>query len=265
MTSIAQKLFTPTRRHYLALVGLLVRRDLKIKYRGTVLGYLWSMLNPLLFMVIISLVFRNLVRGIDNYSIYVLAGILYWNMSSLAIVGGTGAMVGNGNLIQKIKIPLWVFPLVPLGTALANLALALIPYFAVCLYMRIDFTWHLALLPVVLLLSALFLTGITLGLSSLNVFFRDISHMLEPIMTLMFYATPIIYDRHSQSIPSEIAALLGLNPFVHYVEAFRSTILPQAHPISGSSLGFLALLSAGSLIAGGLIYKQAKGKIPLAV
>jgi ABC-type polysaccharide/polyol phosphate export permease len=223
------------------------------------------MLNPLLFMVIISFVFSHLVRGIENYSIYVLAGILFWNMSSLSITAGTGAIVANGNLIQKIKIPLWVFPLVPLGSSMTNLALALIPYFVVCMFMQVALTWQLALLPIVLLLTAVFLTGISLGLSSLNVFFRDVSHVLEPVMTLMFYATPIIYDRHAPGMPQEAVKLLSLNPFVHYVEAFRGTILPQSHSVTIADLGLLAGLSASSLIIGGFIYKRSKVKIPLAV
>lgn len=265
MPAILDRVLTPSRRHYLSLVGMLVRRDLKIKYRGTVLGYLWSMLNPLLFMVIISFVFSNLVRGIDNYSIYVLAGILFWNMTSLSIVAGTGALVANGNLIQKIKIPLWVFPLVPLGSSMTNLALAMIPYSIVCIFSGIAIGWHLLLLPVVLLLTAMFLSGISLGLSALNVFFRDVAHILEPLMTLMFYATPIIYDRHSPSIPENINLVLSLNPFVHFVEAFRSTILPSAHPINLTSIGILCALSTASLVIGGFIYKKAKEKIPLSL
>ena len=254
---------TPSRRHYLAIVVMLVRRELKVKYRGTMLGYLWSMLNPLLFMVIISVVFSHIVKGIENYSIYVLAGILFWNMASMSIVAGTGSIVANANLIQKVRMPLWVFPLVPLGSSLLNLALALIPYTIICLVFKVGVTWQLGLLPVILVLTAMFLAGVTLCLASLNVFFRDVAHVLEPLMTLTFYATPVIYDRHQGTMPEKITQLLGLNPFVHYIEAFRATVFPGVRPISFTDLLFLTGLSITSLVIGGLVYKKSKRKIPL--
>ncbi len=255
------RFFTPARKHYLAIVVMLVRRELKVKYRGTMLGYLWSMLNPLLFMVIISVVFSHLVKGIENYSIFVLAGILFWNMVSMSIVAGTGSIVANANLIQKVRMPLWVFPLVPLGSSLMNMALALIPYTIICLVLNVGVTWQLGLLPLILVLTAMFLAGITLCLASLNVFFRDVSHVLEPLMTLAFYATPVIYDRGV--LPEKISRLLGFNPFVHYIEAFRAIIFPGVRPVSATDLTILACLSIVSLIGGSLIYKKAKRKIPL--
>jgi len=262
-TGLLSRILTPSRIHYLSIVVMLVRRELKVKYRGTMLGYLWSMLNPLLFMVIISVVFSHIVRGIDNYSVYVLSGILFWNMVSMSIVAGTGSIVANANLIQKVRMPLWVFPLVPLGSSLMNLALALIPYTVICLVLSVGVTWQLALLPVILVLTAVFLAGVTLCLASLNVFFRDVAHVLEPLMTLVFYATPVIYDRHQGMLPEKVSRILGLNPFVHYIEAFRATVFPGVRPVSVSDLIFLACLSITSLVVGGLIYKKSKRKIPL--
>lgn len=251
------------RLHYLSIVWMLVRRDLKVKYRGTVLGYLWSMLNPLLFMSTISVVFSHLVRGIPNYSIFVLAGILFWNMVSITLIAGTGSLVGNAHLIQKIRVPMWVFPMVPLGSSLTNLALALIPYSIVCLVLKVGFSSQVFLLPIVLFILAVFLTGISLGLASLNVFFRDVAHVLEPVMTLLFYATPIIYDRQSASMPENISSILSLNPFVHFVEAFRSTMFPGATPITWMQIGLLVGMAGVSLALGGFVYKRVKTKIPL--
>lgn len=252
-----------TRLHYLSIVWMLVRRDLKVKYRGTFLGYIWSMLNPLLFMLTISLVFSHLVKGIENYSLYVLSGILFWNMVSIAVVAGTGSLVSNAHLIHKIRVPMWVFPLVPLGSSLTNLALAIVPYSIICVATSAGFSSQLLLLPAILLVTALFLTGISLGLASLNVFFRDVAHVLEPVITLLFYATPIIYDRRASSMPEEISRLLSLNPFVHFVEAFRAAIFPGAVPIGLKQLLLLVGLAVLSLVIGGGIYKSAKTKISL--
>lgn len=259
----AKRRIGPTRLHYLTIVWMLVRRDLKVKYRGTVLGYLWSMLNPLLFMITISLVFSHLVKGIAHYNIYVLSGILFWNMVSMSIVGGTGSLVANAHLIQKIRVPMWVFPLVPLGSSLTNLALAMIPFLLVSLVSSVGFSSQVWLLPFVLFVIAVFLLGIALGLSSLNVFFRDVAHVLEPVMTLLFYATPIIYDRQAASMPENISRLLGLNPFVHFVEAFRSVVFSGAPSLSWGKGVLLIAMAGTSMGIGGMIYKRVRTKISL--
>ncbi|MBI2602723.1 MAG: ABC transporter permease [Deltaproteobacteria bacterium] len=206
------------------LLKLLVHRELKLKYRGSVLGYLWSMLNPLFFMIIISLVFSRLIRGIENYDIFVLSGILFWNMTAHSLTGGTSSFVNNAGLLMKVKTPIWVFALVPLGSALTNLVLALIPYTIFVLFKGVMIPWTVVFLPVVLFLYALFLAGLSLVLSTMNVFFRDVAHVLEPLIQLAFYATPIIYDRQHPMIPESIRMIIGLNPFTQFVEMFRQTI-----------------------------------------
>jgi ABC-type polysaccharide/polyol phosphate export permease len=217
----------PTRQifqHNLGLLSLLIRRELKVKYRGSFLGYLWSMLNPLFFMVIISFVFSKMMRGTENYDAYVLAGILFWNMTAQSIIGGTGALVGNAGLLLKVRTPMWIFAIVPLGSAMTNLILALVPYLIFIVVKGISIPVEILLLPIFLLAYSIFLAGISLALSTANVFFRDVAHVMEPIMQLLFYATPIIYDRHNPGIPNHIRDLLGLNPFARFVELFREVV-----------------------------------------
>ena len=251
---------TPERIQYLRVVGLLVRRDLKVKYRGSFFGYLWSMLNPLLFMLIISFVFSKFMKGIPNYNLYVLSGILCWNMANHSLVGGTHSIAGNGHLMRKIKMPIWVFPCVPLGTALVNLVLSLFPFFIVMLWTGILPTWNLLALPIVIALFSVFLLGIALALATVNVFFRDVGHVLEPLLQLTFYATPIIYDRHRQGISESFYSLLGLNPFTQFIEAARSCLLGG---IDQPDITFAKLvgLAALSLIVGTWSFKKAKTKI----
>ena len=251
-----------SRGHYARVVTMLVRRELKVKYRGTFFGYLWSMLNPLLFMLIISFVFSHLMRGIQNYSLFVLAGILFWNLTAASIIAGTNSIVANASLIQKVKVPLWVFPLVPLGSSAVNLCLALVPFLIISVVLSASFTLNILLLPVIVGLTATFLAGVALALSALNVFFRDVGHVLEPVLTLAFYATPVIYDRNGASVPPHISNLLGFNPLTHFAEAFRSTLVSSAPRLTLSSMLLLCLFSADSLVLGTMVYRNCRNKIP---
>lgn len=240
---------------YLDLVAVLVRRELKVKYRGSVLGYLWSMLNPLLFMAIISVVFSFLMRGIENYNLYVLSGILFWNMVTVSLNLGTSAIVRNSSLLQKVQVPTWIFPVVPAGLGVTNFALSLIPYTLIYVYSGRALPEQLWLLPLLFLLTLIFVGGLSIGLSVLNVFFRDVSHVLEPLLTLTFYATPVIYDRHASAIPDYVRELLLLNPFTHYVEAFRAAMFGGSYGVSLGEIALLATMSAVSMGAGLVIYK----------
>jgi ABC-type polysaccharide/polyol phosphate export permease len=248
------------RLHYLALISLLIRRELKVKYRGSTLGYLWSMLNPLLFMVTISIVFSFVMRGIENYNLFVLSGILFWNMVTLSLNLGSTAIVRNASLLQKVRIPIWVFPVVPPGLGVTNFMLSLLPYFIVFAFTGRAWPEQLWLFPVILALTLIFLTCLSVILSTMNVFFRDVSHVMEPLLTLLFYGTPIIYDRHGANFPAKAQNLLTLNPFTHFVEAYRATLFGGS-TVTLSELGVICLLTAISVGLAVWVYKSNKNKI----
>lgn len=253
-----------SRAHFFELVWLLVKRELKVKYRGSVLGYAWSMLNPLLFMLIITTVFSFMIRGVENYGLFVLSGILFWNLCSVSITLGTGSIVNNASLIRKVKVPIWVFPFVPIGSCMTNFLLALIPYVLFFAFKGRAMPEQLYLMPVILMIALVFVAGIVLALSSLNAFFRDVAHMLEPAMVLCFYATPVIYDRTTSGIPEKVQTLLLLNPFTHYIEAFRATAFGGSH-VTLQEFLILIGLAACSLLIGGSIYKTNKSKFIYAI
>lgn len=254
------KIIIKQRLHYLELVGLLIRRELKVKYRGSALGYLWSMLNPLLFMLIISVVFSFLMKGIENYNLFVLSGILFWNMVTLSLNLGTTSITRNAPLLQKIRIPIWIFPVVPAGLGVTNFLLSLIPYFFVYVASGRNLPEQLWLSPVIFGLTLLFLASLAVTLSTINVFFRDVSHVLEPLLTLLFYGTPVIYDRHGPTVPAKLADLLALNPLTHFVEAYRATIFGGYH-VSLNDLGILCVFTAVAAGIAAWTYKSNKSKI----
>jgi ABC-2 type transport system permease protein len=239
---------------------MLVRRELKVKYRGSFLGYLWSMLNPLLTMITISVVFSFLVRGIENYSIYVLSGLLFWNLCANSLNLGAGSIVAGAGLIKKVKMPIEIFPIVPVLTFTTNSIFALAPYIVIFLALGAKTPPSMPFFPVVLLLFVAFLAGISLLLAVANVFFRDVGHIVEPTLQMLMYATPIIYDRDNPVIPEKLRTILGINPFTHFVEAGRKTIF-GGQPIELAEMAFLASMATVSLVAGILVFRWQKSRI----
>ena len=245
-------------RRHLDLLWVLVRRELKVKYRGSFLGYLWSMLNPLLNMAVISIVFSFLVRGIPNYPVYVLSGLLFWTWVGSSIAIGTQSIVNGAGLIKKVRMPVWIFPLVPVLTFAINLMLALLPFVVIYLVMDVPGTPQIWLFPIICVLFLVFLTGITLVLATMNVFFRDVGHVIEPALQMMFYATPVIYARDHPMIPERVAYLLGFNPFTHFIEVGRASIFPASQPVGVMDLLLVTALAAASLLVGIVVYRRAR-------
>lgn len=250
----------PTRVHFAGVVWLLVRRELKVKYRGSMLGYLWSMLNPLLYMLTISFVFSHLFKTIENYSLYVLSGFLIWNLGSGAITMGTSALVRNASLLRKIKIPGWVFPSVALGSACVNFLLALIPYLILYAASGRPIPEYVWLTPIIFLIFVAFLCGVLMALSTMNVYFRDVSHVMEPVLGVVFYATPILYSREEAKLPSHIHTLIGFNPFTRFVEMFHVTMFGKGQ-ITLADFAWIIGYAAVALVGGTAIYKYSKREI----
>lgn len=249
-----------SRKRYLDLILVLIKRELKVKYRGSFFGYLWSMINPLLFMLIVSKVFAHIVKDIENFNLYVLSGILFWNFCSICLVLGTTSIVNNARLLQKVRVPAWIFPLVPVGVAATHLSLAMVPYAVLYFFSGRAQPSQLYLAPAIFILAVIFLLGVTYILACLNVFFRDVAHILEPIITLTFYATPIIYNRLSPQVPEAQRHLLGFNPFTHYVEAVRASVFGMG-VVTWENLLLLFGLSASALLMGTVCYKISKNRM----
>jgi ABC-2 type transport system permease protein/lipopolysaccharide transport system permease protein len=218
------------------------------------------MLNPLFFMLIISFVFSKMMRGTEDYDAFVLAGILFWNMTAQSIIGGTGALVNNSGLLLKVRTPMWIFAIVPLGSAVANLVLAMVPYLIFLFVKGLPIPAGILFLPVFLIFYGVFLAGVTLLLSTANVFFRDVAHVMEPILQLLFYATPVIYDRSNPSLPDHIRELLGFNPFARFVEVFRGVVFRTAMP-DWSTLSVLAGGCVLSVSIGLFVYLKFRDRI----
>jgi ABC-2 type transport system permease protein len=177
------------------LLAELVRKDLKVKYKNSVLGFAWSLANPLLYLAVFSLVFSQLLpNGVPSFAVFFMAGFLVWNFFNLATLTATGAVVGNANLVRKVRFPRVVLPLSSVGFAGVHFLLQLLVLFVVlALFYPAAFGAQLWLLLPALAVAVTFAVAMSLLASALNVRYRDVQHLLEVALLAWFWVTPIVY------------------------------------------------------------------------
>lgn len=249
-----------SRRHqiYKDLILLLIQRDLRIRYRNSVLGYLWSIMNPLLQMAVLAFVFSHLMRfKIEFFPLFLLSGILTWNFIHQSLIVASNSIIQNGGLMKKVKLPSAIFPIVSVGSALTNFVFAIIPYFLIAIFMGKELTWHQLLLPVIFVPLMAFVVGLSLLIASVNVRFRDAGHMLDPILSILFYGTPIIYPL--SVLPEKYAKLLVLNPMVHFINPIRAVLYDSRVP-TGQEFLAMGICAIVSLVVGYVTYKSMKNE-----
>lgn len=206
------------------LLEELVSRDIKVKYRKSALGVLWTILNPLLMMIVLSVVFSKLFKfDIENFPVYVLSGQLVFNFYNESTSNAMSAILGNGSLIKKIYVPKYLFVLSRLLSSIVNLAATFSALLFVMLAMRCELHWNVILVEIPLILVAVFSLGVSLLLAALTVKFRDIMHLYSVFTTALLYLTPVIYPM--SQLPEKVRALVMLNPVTNYVMMFRDVML----------------------------------------
>jgi ABC-2 type transport system permease protein len=239
---------------YRELILQFISRSLKTRYKRSALGIAWTMLNPLLTMIVLTLVFSNLFNfsGRD-YALYVLSGLILWNFFSQSTIAAANDLMWSGGLIGRIFVPKSAFAVAAIGTGLVNLTLAMVAYSGISLVLGQwpSGTWFL--LPIPILLTAAFTLGVGLAISSAAVFFPDVLPMYEVFLTIWFYLTPVIYP--VQLLPETIQTILRLNPMFSFIEVYRSLILVGEMPDPNTIL--IATLSAlASLLLGWWVFAR---------
>jgi lipopolysaccharide transport system permease protein len=213
-----------------ALIGALVVRHLSIRYRGSVLGFLWSFLNPLCLMLVYFVVFKFYIRydSVPNYTIFLFCGLLPWLWFTSAVSEGTTSIVSSGHLITKSMFPPHVLPTVAVLTTLVNFLLSLPLLFIFMAFAGMDFHAALLGLPLVIGLQFLFLLGLALGLGSLNVQYRDVQHLVTNLLTFLFFLCPILYP--VTAVPEQFRFTLDINPLALFTVFYHSLILDGVWP-----------------------------------
>lgn len=247
---------------YQFLIEQLVSRDFKTKYKRSVFGVLWSLLNPLLTMSVQYIVFSRLFRfNIENYSVYLLTGIVVFSAFTDATTQAMNSIVGNAPLITKVYVPKYIYPVTKVLSSSINLLFSLIPLLLVMLITGVPLTWKLLLLPFGIVTLLLFCIGMSFALSAAMVFFRDMQ-FLWGVLTMMWqYATPIIYDM-STIEGTFLYPLQRINPMYHYVTFFRTILLEGVSPRPEEFLSCLVMAFL-ALVVGGWIFKKTQGQFIL--
>ena len=206
------------------LLGELVARDIKIKYRRSVLGVLWTLLKPLCMMIILSVVFSNLFKfDIENFPLYILSGQVVFNFYSDATSGAMSAIIGSAALIKKVYVPKYLFVLSRVFSSTINLMASFTAMLIVMAATRTEMHWTAFLFPIPLILLVLFSLGIGLILAAVTVKFRDVIHLYGVFVTGLLYLTPVIYPM--SILPDWLNKVVMLNPLTNIVMMFRDVML----------------------------------------
>ncbi len=238
-------------------------RDLKVRYRRSAIGFLWSMLQPLLTMLVLAAVFSALFRfDIPNYPVYALAGIMFWNFFSQSITASMNSLKGNAQLFTKVPVPKEVFPLATVIAGVINLLLAMIPLFAILLITGHPIRPAVLFLPAAILLAALFTLGAGFLLSPLAVFFHDIIEMVGVLLTLLMYLTPVFYPM--SIVPERYLWAVRFNPIRSILEVFRDPIYYGKIP-PATHLGVAIAITVLALVVGAVAFRKSSDRIPFYV
>jgi len=230
------------------LLRLLVKRDFISRYRKSVLGVLWSLLNPLLTMLVMTWVFSNLFKiQIENFPVYMLSGQIIFGFFSESTTLGMGSVIANEGMIRKIYVPKYIFPLARVLSSLVNLLFSFLAFLLVFIVTRAPFHWTMLLLPIPVIYTFVFSLGVAMILSSLAVFFRDLTYLYGVFIVLLTYLTPLFYP--VDILPDWMIPIIGLNPMFQFVDYFRELVLRGTVPDLWSNMvciGFaLAALCGG--------------------
>lgn len=254
---------TRTWKKNLFILKTLVGKDFKVKYRRSVLGVVWSVLNPLLMMIVMSAVFSYMFRfNIENFPLYLILGQIMFNLMSDATSGAMQSIIGAASLIQKIRIEKMVFPLEKVIFSLVNFLFSAIAAVAVMIYFRIMPTWDILFLPLCIVYVVAFSAGLGLILSSLAVFFRDVIHLWSVVLTAWTYATPLFYPL--ELLPDTLQFLIQFNPMYQYITYFRDIMMYGITPTLEQNLICIAM-AAISLALGILVFRKTEHKFILYV
>jgi ABC-type polysaccharide/polyol phosphate export permease len=242
---------------YRDLLSLLIANSLKTRYKRSVLGVFWTLLNPILTMTVLSIAFSTLFRfAIKDYPIYLLTGLIFWNFFANATMGGMKSTIVGGGLVKRIYLPRSIFSMSAIGSELMNMALSLIPLTLLILVFGHPITPAVLFLPIAILITCLFTLGISLLISTIGIFFNDWVHIYQVLVMAWFYLTPIFYPE--EIIPPHLSYILHWNPLRYPLGLFRDPIFLGRVPNSETILISLVVALISFLVGWWLFTRKAK-------
>lgn len=246
-------------RQYFFVIRQLVKRELKRKYSRSYLGVVWSVLNPLLSMIVMSFIFSMMFkRNIENYPLYLLSGTMTWSFFTGATNAAMTAIVDNRGMLLKIKFPLMIFPLARIYTSVVNLGYTFIAYFIVFAFSQVPLSKKMIMTPVILLLMLLFIIGMSYILSVTYVFFGDMKHLYSVILQVWMYCSAIFYP--VEAVPEFMQVIIKNNPIYNYIACVRKCMLYQEMP-NLNEIILMFVWGIGMYTVGSIIFKKSKNKL----
>ena len=237
------------------LLYFLILRDVKVRYKQTLLGVAWVVMQPLLMTIIFTVllgVLAHVPSGNIPYPLLVFSGILPWTFFSNAITNSGNSLVGSAHLITKVYFPRLLIPAASIGAGLVDFSISFIIMAGMMLYYRVPWTPRLLMLPVLVALTTLLATGVGMWLSALNVKYRDVRHALPFLMQIWLYVSPIVYP--ASVVPQKWRLLYSLNPVVGIVEGYRSALFGR--DFDWAALGISAALTTAVLFYAALAFRR---------
>lgn len=246
---------------YKYLLFELVSRDVKIKYRRSAIGYLWSLLNPLLTMIVISTVFSFVFKqDIDNFPIYLLTGQILFQFFAEATSMAMGSIIINSALMKKVYIPKYIFPVSRVMSSSVNLIFSLAALFIVMIFTRTPVSFAILLLPFPIICIFLFSVGVGLILAVYAVYFRDLLHLYGVFTTMLMYLTPIFYP--ITALPEWVKSIITVNPLYHFVSCMRTIVLDCSVP-SAENVVICLFFALASVFIGAAVFHKKQAQFVL--
>lgn len=241
------------------VLSQLVSQQLILRYRRTVLGYLWTLINPLLMMSVMAFVFATLFKAdLKTFTVFLFAGMIPWNYFSSVVTQSGSSFINNEGLIKKIYLPKLIFPLSIAIALLIDSVLSFLALFVIIFAIGGSLTWEVMFIPIAYLFLFFFALGIGLIMSVATVFFRDLQHVILIIMQGLFFLTPILYK--NESLTGKIGWIVGLNPVIPFIELFRSPLTSASLP-SLSTIIQATLLSTLVMVLGLFVFLRQEKQI----
>ena len=246
---------------YRELISNLVLMDLKLKYRDSSLGFLWSLANPLLLILVYGFVFGHILRsGPPNFGFFIMVGILPWTFFSQSVLMATTSILSNGSLIRKVALPMEVFPLATVLFNLAQYLLALVIFFPMALlFFEVSPAWSWLMFIPILVMHVCFTLGLSFVLATAAIFYRDVRHFTEICLTLLFWLTPVIYS--VEAVPESLRSVIYMNPLSYFILAYQD-VLYHDHWLTPSRFLTIFCLTFLSLVVGHVIFILSKVRFP---
>ena len=231
-----------------------VKKEIRGRYKNSILGVIWTFLNPLLQLAVYAFIFPLILKNtLDYYVIFVCVGLIPWTFFTASISQSAYTIIANGNIVKKVYFPREILPISIVTSAMVNFLISTIIIVAFCLLYGLGLTKYVIFFPIILVIQYILQLGIAFVLSACTVYFRDLEHFIQIILQVMFYATPIVFSR--ESIPEAFRPIINLNPMAHIINGYRDIFYYQQLP-DFKSLGMLFILSIAVCIIGYFIFKK---------